>query len=82
VPLPDILSLGFSQFGARILELRRDGHTILNKTEHRDGKVLSWYKLAAERDCRKSVVSSGDHHYIDVSPTLFGNIEPSRSYRE
>jgi len=45
VSLPEILELGVAQFGARILELRRDGHTILNKTEHRGGKVLSWYKL-------------------------------------
>jgi hypothetical protein len=40
VSLPEIL-----QFGARIYELRRNGCTILNKTEHRDGKVLSWYRL-------------------------------------
>jgi hypothetical protein len=45
ISLSEILELGFAQFGARILELRRDGHTILNKTEHRDGKVLSWYKM-------------------------------------
>jgi hypothetical protein len=45
VSLPEILGLGFAQFGARIFELRRNGHTIRNKTEHRDGKVLSWYKL-------------------------------------
>jgi hypothetical protein len=45
VSLPEILGLGFAQFGARIFELRRNGHTILNKTEHRDGKVLFWYKL-------------------------------------
>src|SRR5580700_4925255 len=45
VSLPEILGLGFAQFGARILELRRDVYTIVNKTEHREGKVLSWYRL-------------------------------------
>jgi hypothetical protein len=45
VPLPDILSLRISQFGARIKELRSEGHVIKNRTEHKDGKVLSWYRL-------------------------------------
>jgi len=55
VPLPEILSLGFSQFGARILELRRSGHAILNKTEHRAGKVVSWYRLESKPPQEKKI---------------------------
>ena len=45
ISLPEILELRISQFGARILELRREGHVIKNRTEYRDGKILSWYRL-------------------------------------
>jgi hypothetical protein len=45
VPLPAILSLRISQFGARIKELRAEGHIIRNRIEHRDGQVFSWYRL-------------------------------------
>ena len=41
VPLPDILDLRISQFGARILDLRREGYNIINKKENKH----SWYKL-------------------------------------
>ena len=33
VPLPQLLDLRISQFGARILELRREGYQIENRTE-------------------------------------------------
>jgi Helix-turn-helix domain len=46
VPLPKILDLHISQFGARILELRRLGFQIENKTQRDDsGVVHSWYRL-------------------------------------
>lgn len=45
VPLPRILELKISQFGARILELRRAGYHIVNRTANVDGKRLSWYRL-------------------------------------
>jgi hypothetical protein len=45
VPLPQILELKISQFGARILELRRDGHRIINRTANIDGQKYSWYRL-------------------------------------
>ena len=61
VPLPTILALGIAQFGARILELRRSGYNIRNKTEHRDGKVLSWYRLESEpTQQEKEPEQSGD----------------------
>jgi hypothetical protein len=60
VPLPTILALGIAQFGARILELRRSGYTIRNKTEYRDGKVLSWYRLELEPTQEKEPEQSGD----------------------
>jgi hypothetical protein len=50
VPLPAILSLRISQFGARIKELRAEGHIIRNRIEHRDGQVFSWYRLESSPD--------------------------------
>ena len=46
VPLPRILALGFAQFGARILELRRSGFHIENRIERDDSGVIhSAYRL-------------------------------------
>jgi hypothetical protein len=45
VELPEILDLKISQFGARVLELRRMGYDIQNRQETRDGKKRSWYRL-------------------------------------
>ena len=47
VPLPQILELRISQFGARILELRRAGFDIENRTEQIDGARHSWYRLVS-----------------------------------
>ena len=60
VPLPTILALGIAQFGARILELRRSGYTIRNKTEHKNGQVFSWYRLVSEPTQEKEPEQSGD----------------------
>lgn len=43
VPLPDILALGVAQYNARILELRRLGEQISNKTEVVNGQKHSWF---------------------------------------
>jgi hypothetical protein len=45
VALPVILELNIAQFGARILELRRAGHRIENRTETIGGVRHSWYRL-------------------------------------
>jgi hypothetical protein len=45
VSLPEILDLRISQFGARILELRREGYNIINRTKVIDGVKCSWYRL-------------------------------------
>lgn len=45
VPLPAILKLGVAQYNARILELRRGGLAIENKTEWRNGRKLSAFRL-------------------------------------
>ena len=47
VPLPEILALGIAQYGARILELRRSGHSIENRHETIDGARHSWFRLAS-----------------------------------
>lgn len=48
VSLTRILELRIAQFGARILELRRAGHNIENRTEEVDGETHSWYRLVKE----------------------------------
>ena len=45
VPLPEILTLGCAQYGARILELRRLGYKIENKSEWVEGSRHSWFRL-------------------------------------
>ncbi len=44
IPLPRILNLHIAQFGARILELRREGMNIENKIQVIHGQRCSWYK--------------------------------------
>jgi hypothetical protein len=79
IPLPEILALGFAQFGARILELRRSGHTILNRTEHQDGKVFSSYRLEPSPAISHAKL---EHTKIQAdSPTTFphfGSLAPER----
>ena len=45
VPLPKILDLRISQFGARIYELRKLGFRITNRTERMAGVVHSYFRL-------------------------------------
>ncbi|MGH9492916.1 MAG: hypothetical protein ACRD2K_05395 [Terriglobales bacterium] len=45
VPLPELLSIGVAQYNARILELRRQGLTIENKTAVVNGQRHSWFRL-------------------------------------
>jgi hypothetical protein len=45
VPLSEILDLQISQFGSRILELRRSGFTIENEQETVGGQRHSRYRL-------------------------------------
>lgn len=45
VPLPRILELRISQYGSRVLELRRKGFQIENRTETVDGVRHSWFRL-------------------------------------
>jgi hypothetical protein len=47
VPLPQILKLGIAQYNARILELRRLGLVIENKTERVNGARHSWFRLVS-----------------------------------
>jgi hypothetical protein len=48
VPLPEVTALA-SQYGARVLELRRMGYTIENKKKKQaDGSIHSWFSLIAE----------------------------------
>jgi hypothetical protein len=45
VPLPSILALGVAQYNTRILELRREGFKIANRTEREGMRRISWFGL-------------------------------------
>lgn len=45
ISLREILRLGVAQYNARILELRKEGLAIENKTEWLNGKKISWFRL-------------------------------------
>lgn len=48
VALPELLRLGVAQYNARILELRRMGYQIENRTERVAGETHSWFRLIEE----------------------------------
>lgn len=50
VPLPQVLALGISQYGARIKELRDAGHQIENKVEQCGKERHSWFRLVKVQD--------------------------------
>ena len=49
VPLPELMARA-AQYNSRILELRRLGFRIENRTELRDGKKHSWFRLRPGTD--------------------------------
>ena len=57
VPLPRLLELQVSQYGARVHELRKRGWQIENKSEYQtDGSRHTWFRLMVTHpykdDCR------------------------------
>jgi hypothetical protein len=52
VPLPELLSIA-AQYGARVMELRRAGFDIANKTERVGRMTHSWFMLVSEPDSVK-----------------------------
>jgi len=50
IPLPQILSLGLAQYGARIYELRREGMCIHNETRlGEDGIRRSYFRYLPDK---------------------------------
>jgi hypothetical protein len=65
VPLLEILDLGIAQYGARILELRRQGFVIENRCERVDGKRHSWFRLVQHSPSKSSPVdNSGESDFM------------------
>ena len=56
VTLPQILTPGIAQYNARILELRRLGFVIENKTERVNGTRHSWFRLVSSPVRRESAL--------------------------
>lgn len=73
VPLPQILDLKISQFGARIKELRGLGFKIRNRVEVRDRQRRSWYRLEPSAAEDFPTLSASARTISDVTDaTLFG----------
>jgi hypothetical protein len=45
VSLLEIMALGIAQYNARIYDLRRLGHNIMNRTKEVNGEKHSWFCL-------------------------------------
>ena len=72
VPLPVIMDRA-AQYNARILELRRLGFTIENRTKTVDGARHSWFRLAQSR------TAPSPQRTVDISQesgTLFDLTRP------
>lgn len=67
VPLYEITALA-AQYNTRVLELRRAGHIIENRTEHRDGVVHSWFRI---------VPPKGQRTMFDTTPGADAQAETS-----
>lgn len=81
IPLPQILELKISQFGARLLELRRLGYRIVNRTENVNGKKCSWYRL----EPASTPVRHSEHRDISTATTgssfpQFGVLDKKAGY--
>jgi hypothetical protein len=76
VPAPELARVGGLQFQTRIWEIRHElGLKVENRTERRDGQVLSWYRLVPNAmEPISAPVSQDDPQ----SETLFGDISPTR----
>jgi hypothetical protein len=75
VQLPEILQLGCAQFGARLLELRRSGYDIRNKTERKNGKLMSWYRLETTKEPR--VIPTATSSPVIDQAALFSSDTPT-----
>jgi hypothetical protein len=81
VPLPTILELKISQFGARIFELRRLGLRIVNRTSNIDGVKHSWYRLEPGPVAPSPSKLPAPHFQESPTPgprSLFAEVAPER----
>ncbi len=69
-PLPEIMACA-AQYNARILELRRRGFNIENRTEHKNGARHSWFRLIA--------ISSAESQ---PKPRVPGSSKPKSEWKE
>lgn len=58
VSLPSLMALGVAQYNSRILDLRRMGYIIENRTQVVNGVKHSWYRL---------VVNVGEQEKFDFA---------------
>jgi hypothetical protein len=96
VPLPEILAFGIAQYNARIFELRRLGFRIKNRTKEINGVKHSWFRLvqkpeqsagSAQPDRTAKArqwlsVARGEATPAPAAGSLFGDLQPDRSYTE
>jgi hypothetical protein len=70
VPAPELHAIAL-QANTRILELRREGFTIVNVMKRKDGAIFSTYELIGDPKAAPAPVTSD-------APPLFPNAKPSR----
>ncbi len=84
VPLTHILALGIAQYSARILELRREGHRIESRSEWRDGKRHTWFRLVINSASTETAQRPGSPQLTpQPAPTADNNdsvAEPDRLF--
>lgn len=83
VPLADILDLRIGQYGSRLLELRRLGFKIRNRTQTIDGRRHSWFRLVLQPDQQphgKRDQAAPAPADVEAAPSLFGDLSPEGRY--
>lgn len=74
VGLDEILGLRIGQYNTRILELRRSGYVIENRTVRSDDQLLSSYRLVSEGQKQK-IQTATPHTSVGFLPPLFSDSE-------
>jgi hypothetical protein len=74
VSLAQVLDLHIAQYNARVLELRRAGFTIENRTEFVDGRRLSWFRLVQQNGAAPTRFQAAPSLLADQTPLLFQDL--------
>ena len=71
IPLPEILALGIAQYSARILEDRRKGLVIENRTAWVGSKRHSWFRIVVPKAQEKLFSDRPQQHVLEADLKQF-----------